>query len=141
MHTFRNGDKAWYKGEKVTVQKVYPCEDDCSIYIPTLDNERNVLVSNLTAVPLEKFSKGPLYEWALYEWGGFFFEGVTSKFSRLQEFVLRSRYTSNHAFWNGALLESVASNEVVHLVSFSRLREIFYGSCCSLLLFSARFRL
>ena len=75
MHKFRNGDKVWYKGEKVIVERVYPCEDDCSIYIPSLGNERNVLVSNLTAVALEDFSKG-----ALFEWNGALFECVASSF-------------------------------------------------------------
>ena len=120
MHKFRNGDKVSYKGEIVIVAQVYPCEDDCSIFIPSLGYERNVLVSNLTAVALEDFSKG-----ALYEWNSAHFESVPSKYSRLREIVVRSMFISNLTFWNGALLESVASNEVVHLVSFSRLREIF----------------
>ena len=120
MHKFRNGDKVSYKGEIVIVAQVYPCEDDCSIFIPSLGYERNVLVSNLTAVALEDFSKG-----ALYEWNGALFESVPSKYSRLLEIVVRRMFISNLTFWNGALLESVASNEVVNLVSFSRLRQIF----------------
>jgi formylmethanofuran dehydrogenase subunit D len=75
MHKFRNGDKVSYKGEIVIVAQVYPCEDDCSIFIPSLGYERNVLVSNLTAVALEDFSKG-----ALYEWNGALFESVPSKY-------------------------------------------------------------
>ena len=80
MHKFRNGDKVSYKREIVIVAQVYPCEDDCSIFIPSLGYERNVLVSNLTAVALEDFSKG-----ALYEWNSALFESVPSKYSRLRE--------------------------------------------------------